>query len=243
MSSTRSTNSPTPSALNVPPPPPHMAPHPPPAATAPTPTINDPSKSTSSRTYITDKIDIRVTGDKTRDQCLGLLYDALVVDDTQTPPKTILSVVQSVEQTVFKMSQNRVDPTYRTKIRTLRVNLRDDENPVLRKDLRESKLSAQRLCTMTPQEMASEQRRAGNKKLEEENLFKAQGAKEVKAITDRFQCGKCKQRKVSYFQMQTRSADEPMTSKLYAGILAWLIDDQHSASVRCAITAGSSRRS
>ncbi len=32
------------------------------------------------------------------------------------------------------------------------------------------------------------------------------------ASTDQFQCGKCKQRKCTYFQMQTRSADEPMTT-------------------------------
>ena len=30
--------------------------------------------------------------------------------------------------------------------------------------------------------------------------------------TDQFQCGKCKQRKTTFFQLQTRSADEPMTT-------------------------------
>ena len=34
----------------------------------------------------------------------------------------------------------------------------------------------------------------------------------AQASTDQFQCGKCKQRKCTYFQMQTRSADEPMTT-------------------------------
>ncbi len=33
-----------------------------------------------------------------------------------------------------------------------------------------------------------------------------------KATTDQFQCGKCRQRKCTYYQMQTRSADEPMTT-------------------------------
>ena len=32
------------------------------------------------------------------------------------------------------------------------------------------------------------------------------------AETDAFQCGRCKQRKTRYYQMQTRSADEPMTT-------------------------------
>lgn len=30
--------------------------------------------------------------------------------------------------------------------------------------------------------------------------------------TDQFQCGKCKQRRCTYYSLQTRSADEPMTN-------------------------------
>ena len=32
------------------------------------------------------------------------------------------------------------------------------------------------------------------------------------ASTDEFKCYKCKQRKCTYYQLQTRSADEPMTT-------------------------------
>lgn len=35
-------------------------------------------------------------------------------------------------------------------------------------------------------------------------------AKPTHAVTDIFKCAKCKQRKCTYYQMQTRSADEPM---------------------------------
>ena len=31
------------------------------------------------------------------------------------------------------------------------------------------------------------------------------------AMTDQFKCGKCSSRETCYFEMQTRSADEPMT--------------------------------
>jgi DNA-directed RNA polymerase subunit M/transcription elongation factor TFIIS len=34
----------------------------------------------------------------------------------------------------------------------------------------------------------------------------------MEATTDQFVCGKCKSRKCSYYQLQTRSADEPMTT-------------------------------
>jgi len=32
------------------------------------------------------------------------------------------------------------------------------------------------------------------------------------AATDQFKCYKCKKRKCTYYEMQTRSADEPMTT-------------------------------
>jgi len=65
---------------------------------------------------------------------------------------------------------------------------------------------------MTSEEMASDERREENQKLQEQNIHNAKGAAPKNATTNEFMCGKCKQRKVSYYQMQTRSADEPMTS-------------------------------
>ena len=33
----------------------------------------------------------------------------------------------------------------------------------------------------------------------------------AEAMTDQFKCGRCKQRKCTYYELQTRSADEPAT--------------------------------
>ena len=35
---------------------------------------------------------------------------------------------------------------------------------------------------------------------------------DMSAATDQFRCFKCKKSKCTYYQMQTRSADEPMTT-------------------------------
>ena len=43
------------------------------------------------------------------------------------------------------------------------------------------------------QEMASEERKAADKKIQEENLFKSLSAAEKQAETDAFQCSRCKQ--------------------------------------------------
>jgi transcription elongation factor S-II len=105
-----------------------------------------------------------------------------------------------------------ISTEYRTKIRSLFQNLKS--NLSLRQNLITGQLSVQRLSTMTSAEMASDERRSENQKLQQKNIFNAQGAAPKNATTNEFMCGKCKQRKVSYYQMQTRSADEPMTSMI-----------------------------
>lgn len=46
------------------------------------------------------------------------------------------------------------------------------------------------------------------KKQKDENMY----APRLEASTDNFTCFKCKSKKCTYFQLQTRSADEPMTT-------------------------------
>ena len=46
------------------------------------------------------------------------------------------------------------------------------------------------------------------KKIKDENKY----TPKIEASTDNFTCYKCKSKKCSYYQLQTRSADEPMTT-------------------------------
>ena len=46
------------------------------------------------------------------------------------------------------------------------------------------------------------------KKIRLENKY----CPKLEASTDNFTCGKCKSKKCTYYQLQTRSADEPMTT-------------------------------
>jgi transcription elongation factor S-II len=121
-------------------------------------------------------------------------------------------VTKSLETQILKQtsSEKAITADYRAKVRSLFQNLKS--NPSLRWDLVAGQISVERLTTMTSAEMASDQRREENQKLQEINIFNAKGAAPKNATTNEFMCGKCKQRKVSYYQMQTRSADEPMTS-------------------------------
>jgi transcription elongation factor S-II len=107
-------------------------------------------------------------------------------------------------------------PTYKSKIRMMFVNLKDKNNPGLRRSVTSGSIPAQTFARMTSQvrfsrylptlemklmplgelfsqEMASEERKALDAKIEDENLFLSLGAADQQAETDAFQCGRCKQ--------------------------------------------------
>ena len=62
---------------------------------------------------------------------------------------------------------------------------------------------------MTHQEMLPEkwEELLKAKSIRDKNKFE----QKVEAMTDSFTCRKCKSNECTYYQMQTRSADEPMT--------------------------------
>lgn len=150
------------------------------------------------------------TGDSTRDKCAELIYDALAADSgartsyrvtplcstlTRLPPSAveqILSKAKGIEATIHA-DNGGVTPGYKAKIRSLYVNLKDKNNPSLRESIVAGDLLVARFCQMSSAEMASEERKAADHKIREENLFKTLGAEEVQAETDAFQCGRCKQ--------------------------------------------------
>ncbi len=66
--------------------------------------------------------------------------------------------------------------------------------------------------SLSLQELASKEQQMQRKALEEALLKEATRGENKGATTDMFRCGKCKQRQCTYYQLQTRSADEPMTT-------------------------------
>ncbi|KAF5345045.1 hypothetical protein D9758_010447 [Tetrapyrgos nigripes] len=184
-----------------------------PAATASkisTPTATSSNGKTEVRSSKTDKPKINVTGDKTRDKCIELLYDALA-KDSGAPTDLISQRAIAVESAILNLF-GTTTADYKNKIRSLFVNLKDDKNPGLRESVVAGEIPADTLSKMTSNDMASAERKAEDERIKEENLFKSLGAGEQQAETDAFQCGRCKQRKCRYRQAQTRSADEPMTT-------------------------------
>jgi transcription elongation factor S-II len=96
---------------------------------------------------------------------------------------------------------------YINKLRTLYYNLQNQDvvNLIINK-----KIQAHELAFMTHQEMIPEKWDPIIEDLKIKNQNKY--TPKIEASTDNFTCYKCKSKECSYYQLQTRSADEPMTT-------------------------------
>jgi transcription elongation factor S-II len=111
-----------------------------------------------------------------------------------------INVVKKWDNTYF----SRI---YLDRTRTIYFNLQTES---IQKMIKEKKLKAHKLAFMTHQEMQPDKWNSliQEKKIRDENKYEPK----LEASTDDFTCFKCKSKKCTYYQLQTRSADEPMTT-------------------------------
>jgi transcription elongation factor S-II len=97
---------------------------------------------------------------------------------------------------------------YKDRLRTIYLNLRD--NTEIISQIKEGKIQPHIVAFMTHQELKPEKWA----ELIEAKIKRDKNKYEdnMEASTDSFTCRRCKSNKCTYYQMQTRSADEPMTT-------------------------------
>ncbi|XXG40033.1 hypothetical protein AAC387_Pa01g0846 [Persea americana] len=120
-------------------------------------------------------------------------------------------VAVSVESVMYE-KLGRSNGAQKVKYRSIMFNLKDANNPDFRRKVLLGEIKPEELISMAPQEMASDKRKHENSKIKEKALFDCERGGPPKATTDQFKCSRCGQRKTTYYQLQTRSADEPMTT-------------------------------
>ncbi|KAJ4822660.1 hypothetical protein Tsubulata_002072 [Turnera subulata] len=111
------------------------------------------------------------------------------------------------------------------KYRSLCFNIKDPRNPDFRRKVLLGQVGAEMIVGLmrgkrsemasTSGEMASNELQAALERFEkisERQRLINGDAHLQEATTDQFKCGKCGKRETTYYQLQTRSADEPMTS-------------------------------
>jgi transcription elongation factor S-II len=164
----------------------------------------------SKRKWDTDGVDIKRTGVPTRDNCVGLLYNGLAFMSTESTTNVILKAME-VERAAFTKYAGDT-PEYRAKLRSLFQNLKNKQNRDLGPRVMKGEIIAEKFVVMTHEELKSAERKKEDDALQKDNMKRAQVPMAERSISDALKCGKCGQKKVSYSQAQTRSADEPMTT-------------------------------
>lgn len=103
---------------------------------------------------------------------------------------------------------------YLAKYRSISYNLKNEKNPVFKENVIKNIIKTKDIVNMKPEEIYP---------AVWEDVFQTQIKKEIirlknegkeleEAVEGSYTCRKCKCKKIRYYELQTRSADEPMTA-------------------------------
>uniref|UniRef100_A0A3Q3B1L4 Transcription elongation factor n=1 Tax=Kryptolebias marmoratus TaxID=37003 RepID=A0A3Q3B1L4_KRYMA len=150
------------------------------------------------------------TGDSVRDKCIEMVAAALRTDDFKDFGVNCDSMAAEIEDIYQEI--RATDMKYKNRVRSRISNLKDPKNPGLRRNVLAGSIELSRIASMSAEEMASDELKQLRNVLTQEAIREHQMAKTGGTTTDLLQCGKCKKKNCTYNQVQTRSADEPMTT-------------------------------
>ncbi|NWW96963.1 TCEA3 protein, partial [Rhynochetos jubatus] len=161
-----------------------------------------------------------LTGDSVRDKCIEMLTAALRMDDDYKEfGVNCEKMASEIEDHILwggwgthTYALGSTDMKYRNRVRSRISNLKDPKNPSLRRNVLCGAIPPGLIARMTAEEMASDELKELRNAMTQEAIREHQMAKTGGTVTDLFQCGKCKKKNCTYNQVQTRSADEPMTT-------------------------------
>lgn len=117
------------------------------------------------------------------------------------------SLKESTSKKIIKKWNNpRFVQIYLDRLRSIYINLK---NPTFLNQIKNGEVSPTNLASMTHQEMNPLQWKTliEQKVMRDANKY----TNNIQASTDMFTCKKCKSKRCTYYELQTRSADEPAT--------------------------------
>ena len=121
------------------------------------------------------------------------------------------TVKEATFRKVVKKWDNRyfVD-LYKSHLRSVWINLKNNPNLVVSIGVEEGQIKPHEVAFMSHQEMMPERWTALIEKKEKEDANRYEC--NIQAATDTFTCRKCRSKKCTYMQLQTKSGDESMTT-------------------------------
>ena len=142
-----------------------------------------------------------------------------ILDDTKLSQRIEESIFRNVyelaiERRVLKKWDNPIfKKMYVNKARSIYSNLKKDsyvKNDKLAQKIKFKKFDLDNIASMSYQELFPEHwKQLLDEKFKREKVMYEE---KEEAMTDQFKCGRCKSRKCTYYELQTRSADEGMTT-------------------------------
>ncbi|CAN7941797.1 unnamed protein product, partial [Ixodes pacificus] len=156
------------------------------------------------------------TTNSVRLKCRELISSALKCDDM--PDGCDLDgLAAKIEEYILSWHCEFGDTNmkYKNRVRSRVSNLKDSKNPNLRLNVLHGAIDPDRIARMTADEMASDEMKQMRQKFTKEAINDHQMAVTGGTKTDLLKCGKCRKSNCTYNQVQTRSADEPMTTFCY----------------------------
>lgn len=176
-------------------------------------------KTATGRRYnpLVRQISFSQTKDPIRLKCREMLANALELKESIENGSELCCVneiANRCEDVIFAEFKN-TESKYKNRIRSRVINLKDPKNPKLRENVRLGLITPDRLAVMVAEEMASEDLKNLRAKFTQEGIDDHQMARTQGAKTTLLTCSKCKGKNCAYSEMQTRSADEPMTTFAY----------------------------
>ena len=133
--------------------------------------------------------------------------DAGTYDEAQTVRRAV-----EAEQAMHRHFKGDISSAgYRGQLRTLCMNLADPKNSGLRADIVLGRLPCEQLPKMSAADLCNPEKRAEASKVMEEIMADMHAPTAPMQETTMYRCGRCRGRRCSYFELQIRSGDEPMT--------------------------------
>lgn len=170
------------------------------------------SSGQSSKSLSSTKHDSSTTASYTTDpvrlKCREMMIKALQQDNFNIDFEIMAGVL---EDHIFKEFKN-TDNKYKNRVRSRIYNLKDTKNPDFKQKVLEGVVTLERLAVMTSEEMASVELNMRRGQITMEAINGHQMAQQLGTKTGAFRCDQCGERNTSYNQLQTKSADEPMTT-------------------------------
>lgn len=147
--------------------------------------------------------------DDIRKISLSLLEKAFFTDISQIPMDVDVSML-AAECEYYIWTDYKVNYTrYRNCILSKRYNLVHNAN--LRYNILTGHITPEKFVNMSHMEMATQQLQDTLQRAHQDAIRDAQIGDTYQSTTNIYKCSKCKNNKCCYSEVQTRSADEPMT--------------------------------